>query len=425
MIKKIKSLFSGFQKDNIIRLSVKNLDDLKYFNTAKQIFICFQNQNYKLKLVGGCVRKLITEEKIDDMDIAINIEPEKIKKVLVEQKIKFVETGITHGTITVLINDFKFEITSLRKDLSTDGRHAKVEFTSNWEQDAQRRDFTINAIFSDIHGNLYDPFDGKKDLEIGKIKFIGDADKRIKEDYLRILRYIRFFLNYSKISHNEKIRKIIKQNLNGISNISSERLLDEFKKLINSFGFLRLFKDPFCLELINLIFPQFKNLDIFKNLNKFAEINIKKVDFVFLISLMLIDNTDNVEYFLFKFNLSSIDKKRILFLNKFYNKEINKNSFSKNNLWKIFYYNGKQTLFDLIYFEIFKSKKINKKLIALLEYFKNKETPVFPVKAVNLMEKYNIPEGKQLGLKLKKIEELWIKNDFTVLDNEIEQIFKN
>ena len=89
MIKKIQSLFSGFQKDNIIRLSVKNLDDLKYFNTAKQIFICFQNQNYKLKLVGGCVRKLITEEKIDDMDIAINIEPEKIKKVLVEQKMKF------------------------------------------------------------------------------------------------------------------------------------------------------------------------------------------------------------------------------------------------------------------------------------------------------------------------------------------------
>ena len=153
--------------------------------------------------------------------------------------------------------------------------------------------------------------------------------------------------------------------------------------------------------------------------------NIKKVDFIFLISLMLIDNADNVEYFLFKFNISSIDKKRILFLNKFYNKEINKNYFSKNNLWKIFYYNGKQALFDLIYFEIFKSKKINKKLIALLEYFKDKEVPVFPVKAVNLMEKYNIPEGKQLGLKLKKIEEQWIKNDFTVLDNEIEQIFKN
>ena len=102
-----------------------------------------QNENYKLKLVGGCVRKLITEEKIDDMDIAINIDPEKVKKVLIEQKIKFIETGIAHmeRLSAVLINDFKFEITSLRKDVSTDGRHAKVEFTSNWEQDAQRRDF--------------------------------------------------------------------------------------------------------------------------------------------------------------------------------------------------------------------------------------------------------------------------------------------
>ena len=401
--------------------------ELKKKKEIKKLFLAIENysEDSEIRYVGGCVRKILNNEIVDDIDFAVNLKPEECSAALKENNIKFFEIGISHGTIIAVIDSYKFEITSLRKDLITDGRHAKVAFTSDWQEDASRRDFTINAIFSDIHGNLYDPFDGKKDLEIGKIKFIGDADKRIKEDYLRILRYIRFFLNYSKTEHNDKIRKIIKQNLNGISNISSERLLDEFKKLIISSSFLKLFKDPFCLELINLIFPQFKNLDIFKNLNKFAEINIKKVDFIFLISLMLIDNTDNVEYFLFKFNISSIDKKRILFLNKFYNKEINKNYFSKNNLWKIFYYNGKQALFDLIYFEIFKSKKINKKLIALLEYFKDKEVPVFPVKAVNLMEKYNIPEGKQLGLKLKKIEEQWIKNDFTVLDNEIEQIFKN
>ena len=401
--------------------------ELKKKKEIKKLFSAIENysEDSEIRYVGGCVRKILNNEIVDDIDFAVNLKPEECSAALKENNIKFIEIGISHGTIIALIDSYKFEITSLRKDLITDGRHAKVAFTADWQEDASRRDFTINAIFSDIHGNLYDPFDGKKDLEIGKIKFIGDVDKRIKEDYLRILRYIRFFLNYSKTEHNDKIRKIIKQNLNGISNISSERLLDEFKKLVISSSFLKLFKDPFCLELINLIFPQFKNLDIFKNLNKFAEINIKKVDFIFLISLMLIDNTDNVEYFLFKFNISSIDKKRILFLNKFYNKEINKNYFSKNNLWKIFYYNGKQALFDLIYFEIFKSKKINKKLIALLEYFKDKEVPVFPVKAVNLMEKYNIPEGKQLGLKLKKIEEQWIKNDFTVLDNEIEQIFKN
>ena len=401
--------------------------ELKKKKEIKKLFLAIENysEDSEIRYVGGCVRKILNNEIVDDIDFAVNLKPEECSAALKENNIKFIEIGISHGTIIALIDSYKFEITSLRKDLITDGRHAKVAFTADWQEDASRRDFTINAIFSDIHGNLYDPFDGKKDLEIGKIKFIGDADTRIKEDYLRILRYIRFFLNYSKIEHDDKIRKIIKQSLNGISNISSERLLDEFKKLIISSSFLKLFKDPFCLELINLIFPQFKNLDIFKNLNKFAEINIKKVDFIFLISLMLIDNTDNVEYFLFKFNISSIDKKRILFLNKFYNKEINKNYFSKNNLWKIFYYNGKQALFDLIYFEIFKSKKVNQKLIALLEYFKDKEVPVFPVKAVNLMEKYNIPEGKQLGLKLKKIEEQWIKNDFIVLDNEIEQIFKN
>ncbi len=424
MIDLINKFFSFSKHLDGKRSSFK---ELKKKKEIKKLFLAIENysEDSEIRYVGGCVRKILNNEIVDDIDFAVNLKPEECSAALKENNIKFFEIGISHGTIIAVIDSYKFEITSLRKDLITDGRHAKVAFTTDWQEDASRRDFTINAIFSDVHGNLYDPFDGKKDLEIGKIKFIGDADKRIKEDYLRILRYIRFFLNYSKTDHNDKIRKIIKQNLNGISNISSERLLDEFKKLIISSNFLKLFKDPFCLELINLIFPQFKNLDIFKNLNKFAEINIKKVDFVFLISLMLIDNTDNVEYFLFKFNLSSIDKKRILFLNKFYNKEINKNFFSKNNLWKIFYYNGKQALFDLIYFEIFKSKKINKKLIVLLKYFKDKEVPVFPVKAVNLMEKYNIPEGKQLGLKLKKIEEQWIKNDFTVLDNEIEQIFKN
>ena len=117
---------------------------------------------------------------------------------------------------------------------------------------------------------------------------------------------------------------------------------------------------------------------------------------------MLIDNTDNTEYFLFKFNISKNEKKRILFLKDFYNKEINKSTFSEKNLWKVFYYNGKQSLTDLIYFEIFKSKKINKKLIFLLDFFKDKEAPIFPIKAKNLMEKYHISEGKLLGLKIKK-----------------------
>ena len=140
---------------------------------------------------------------------------------------------------------------------------------------------------------------------------------------------------------------------------------------------------------------------------------------------MLIDNTDNADYFLFKFNLSKINKKRILFLKEFYKKEIKNTTFSEKNLLKILYYNGKQSLIDLIYFEIFKSKKINKKLINLLDFFKNKEVPIFPIKAKDLMKKYDISEGKLLGIKLKKIEEKWINNNFKVSEIEISQVLKN
>tara|TARA_Y100000758_G_scaffold229191_1_gene166250 strand:- start:34 stop:1308 length:1275 start_codon:yes stop_codon:yes gene_type:complete len=424
MINLLNKIFSSSKNLNEQATSFETLKKSKAIN---QLFSAIESysKNSEIRYVGGCIRKILNNEKIDDIDFAVNLKPTECIEALNKKNIKFYETGIDHGTLTAIIDNYKFEITSLRKDLNTDGRHAEVTFSTDWHEDASRRDFTINSIYSDIDGNLYDPFDGKKHLQIGKIEFIGNSEKRIKEDYLRILRYIRFFINYSKLPHNEKVKKIIKQNLNGVSNISSERLLDEFKKIINSSSFLRLFQEPFCEEIINLIFPQFKNFGIFKKLNSYAEKNIKKVDYIFLISLMLIDNTDNADYFLFKFNLSKINKKRILFLKEFYKKEIKNTTFSEKNLLKILYYNGKQSLIDLIYFEIFKSKKTNKKLISLLDFFKDKEVPIFPIKAKDLMKKYDISEGKLLGIKLKKIEEKWINNNFKVSEIEISQVLKN
>ena len=143
--------------------------------------------------------------------------------------------------VTAIIDKHKYEITSLRKDVATDGRHAKVEFSLDWKEDAKRRDFSINSIYSDGKGNLFDPNNGKKDLENGLINFIGETQKvGLKEDYLRILRYVRFFLNYSKHNHKPEIIKIIKRNIGGIAKLSSERLLDEFKKLTKSDGFIRV-----------------------------------------------------------------------------------------------------------------------------------------------------------------------------------------
>ncbi len=415
---------------NKIFLRSKNLGNLnaefQELRNKTGIELIFQavesySDESEIRYVGGCVRKILRSEKVDDIDLATNLNPEQIIQVCKKKNIKFYETGLEHGTITVIINDYKFEITSLRKDLKTDGRHADVIFTNDWKEDASRRDFSINSIYSDLEGNIFDPFNGKQDLENGKISFIGDAEKRIKEDYLRILRYIRFFLNYSKHEHDREITKVIKKNLDGVSKISSERLLDEFKKLFNSDGFLNLNNDKFSSEIINLIFPQFKNIHLLRDLNKYARDNIKKLDFIFFISLMIADGTDNADYFIYKFNISKKDQKRILFLNEFLKKKNNKNLNTKD-LWKILYFNGKESLLDLINFHIFKSKKVDKKLLNFLNFFKDKKAPLMPLRAITLMTKYNIPEGKDLGLKLKQIENKWVDNNFTISEKEVEKL---
>ena len=397
----------------------KNTEVEKIFKSISEF-----SEKSEVRYVGGCVRKIINQEEVDDIDLATNIEPKKVIEILKKDNISFHETGVEHGTITARINRQKFEITSLREDISTDGRHAKVKFSDNWHQDASRRDFTFNSIYADLNGNLFDPFNGKKDLEIGEVKFIGEADKRIKEDYLRILRYVRFFLNYSKIKHNSEIKKTIRQNINGLSKISSDRLLDELRKLVLSNGFLKLPKDSFCLEIITLIFPQLKNISLFKNLNEYTENNITSQDFIFLISLMIIDETDNSEYFLYKFNISNEDKKRIRFLNNIFSKPLDKKTFSEKNLWKMLYYNNNNFLNDLINFQIFRSKKIDRKLIKLKEFFGQQLPPKFNVKAKSLMEKFNLKEGKELGQKIKEIEIAWISNSFKITDKQIEKIIK-
>ena len=424
MITILNKLYSHSKNFSSLNLRFKKIKDKteieKIFEAVEQF-----SDTSEIRYVGGCVRKIINNELVEDIDLAVNLSPSEVSKALKKNNIKFYETGIKHGTITALINKNKFEITSLRKDVTTDGRHAKVEFLNNWQEDASRRDFSINSIYADIDGNLFDPFNGKKDLENGEIKFIGDVEKRIKEDYLRILRYIRFFLNYSNKKHNVRVTRIIKKNLQGFSKISPERLLDEFKKLVRSKGFLKLTKDKFCFEIINLIFPQFKNLCIFRNLNSFAKDNIKNVDFIFLISLMIIDKTDNVDYFIYKFNISKKDQKRLLLLNNFFSNKINKKTFSKNNLQKILYFNEKESLLDLINFQIFKSKKVDKKLLEMIEFFKDKEPPLLPVSATTLMNKYNIPEGKKLGIMLKKIENKWLDNNFKISEKDIQKVIKN
>ena len=415
-----------FRSNNLDHVAQK-IKNLTKNTPAIQIFkaINSYSSQSEVRYVGGCVRKIINNEKVDDIDLATNLEPKEVCEALKKNNIKYYETGIDHGTITVLINEYKFEITSLREDISTDGRHATVKFSKNWKDDASRRDFTINSIYSDADGNLFDPYNGKKDLENGLINFIGDANRRIQEDYLRILRYIRFFLNYSKHAHNPEILKKIKINLTGISQLSKERMLDELKKIAKLKALEKLSKDKLSLEIMTVIFPECKNLNFLVRLDRVKKEILYKSDFTFLIALMTIDETDNVDYFLYKFNISNKDKKRIKIIDNFFKEKLNLKSFTENKMNEIFYYHGKDAVIDILNFKLIKSKKFDKNLLEKIELYRNKKIPIMPIGADILMTKYKIPEGRQLGVKLKLIESEWVKNNFQLSDHQVDSIIKS
>ena len=412
-----------FRTNNLDYISgdIKNLTNK---TPAKTIFdaINSYSSESEIRYVGGCVRKIINKETIDDIDLATNLNPKQVCEALKKNSINFFESGIEHGTITAVIDQYKFEITTLRKDISTDGRHAKVEFSKDWKEDAARRDFTINSIYADRYGNLFDPFNGIKDFKNGVINFIGDSDKRIKEDYLRILRYLRFFLYYSKKPHNSETLKSIKINIGGISKLSKERLLNELKKIIKIDTIERLIKDRLSLELIMIIFPELKNIKIFSNLDISKKKFLNEKDFIFFLSLMIIDDTDNADYFIYKFNISKKDQKRIKNIDNFFKEKISPKTFTENNMNKIFYYYGREAALDILGHRIIKLKKTDSNLYELIKHYQNSKTLIMPVNADTLMNKYEIPEGKKLGEKLKIIEAEWVRNNFKISDQQVENI---
>jgi poly(A) polymerase len=402
----------------------KKIKDLSKNTPVKKIFESINNfsSNSEIRYVGGCIRKIIQKELVDDIDLATNLTPQQVCESLKKNNINYYKTGIEHGTITAVIDDYKFEITSLREDLETDGRHAEVRFSTDWKKDALRRDFTINSIYSDIEGNLFDPFKGKEDLENGCVKFIGNPEKRIKEDYLRILRYLRFYLVYSNHKHDFNISKLIKKNIAGISILSKERLLNELKKYVKSNILTKLSKDPFSIELFEIIFPQIKKIKCFSNPNAFAKKKLQEADFIFILSLLIVDGSDNADYFIYKFNISKKNQKRLKIIDKFYKEKITVKSFSEKNLNNFFYFHGKQAIIDILSYRLFNLKKLDKKLINFIDLFKLKVFPTMPVDAKLLMEKYDVPEGKDLGDKLKMIEEEWVNNNFQLSIKQIDKI---
>ena len=183
------------------------------------------------RVVGGAVRDALVGRTPGEIDLAVNLPPEKTAELLTKTGLKVVPTGIAHGTITAVSDHRGFEITTLRRDVETDGRRAKVAFTDDWQADAARRDFTINALYADADGRLYDYFGGRADIAAGHVRFIGDAAARIKEDVLRILRFFRFAAWFGRGAFDAESLAACREWTGLLPKLSAERIAKEILKM--------------------------------------------------------------------------------------------------------------------------------------------------------------------------------------------------
>ena len=381
----------------------------------------FPNETVTARFVGGCVRKYLTNNEIDDIDIATILTTEEIIEKFKDTSFKVIETGVKHGTVTLISEKLKLEITTLRKDVETDGRHAEVEYIDNWKLDSERRDFTINAIYLDINGKIFDPQMGLVDLKNNNVKFIGDPQKRIEEDYLRIIRFIRF-----KIMYDTKVEtttnNAIKQNLDGIKKISKERILIELYKILDLKNFLNINKSVYLREIFTLIFPEFENL---KRLNRLLEIHYHtKVSRDLMLAALLIDEKNNHEYFGHKYNVSNNIKDQLNLTAK--NLKIMKNnkSFFNQDLEKNIYLNDKNHLITLNILNYVMNSKFN-----LRDFFKTfkkilkSKVHQFPINGQYLISN-GMQQGTQIGKVLKKIEDDWFNNNFKISKDQVKEIIR-
>lgn len=215
------------------RLKITQQDWMTYPAT-RTVFNILLDGGYEVRFVGGCVRDALIGKRIGDIDIATDAVPDKVVALLEAAGIRTIPTGIDHGTITAVVDGHSFEVTTLRRDVETDGRHAVVAFTTDWKEDAARRDFTMNAMSLSLEGEVFDYFGGLDDLEAGRVRFVGEAEQRIREDVLRLLRFYRFHAHYG-IGEPDTVARAACRNLaHLLPTLSRERVRNELVRLLSA-----------------------------------------------------------------------------------------------------------------------------------------------------------------------------------------------
>ena len=377
-----------------------------------QVFDLFEAyQKNSIFVVGGSIRDALLNREITDIDFATSLKPKTITEILNKENIKFIDVGIDHGTVTAIINERKFEITTFRNDIFTDGRHAQVSFSNSLEEDALRRDFTINAMYLDKGGNLIDPTDGKKDLENRVVRFIGSPDERIKEDYLRILRYFRFLALFGDISPDAEVMKTIKANLDKLSVVSKERQWNELKSILSLNAPNNAISAMSEIGLLDVYFDGTSINDAFVNLIEIESRISLSIDPILRLSTLIENSLDKANTIIKKLPLSKSDSTDLLKLSTLNKKIVS--YMSMKEVRYLLYLLGRDGFQKQILVNWAKDTN-NKNEVnwrSLYEVAQSWEKPSFALTAKDVIN-MGISQGPMVGDILKEVEDWWAENDF-------------
>ena len=368
-----------------------------------------------LRFVGGCVRNALWGEDVSDTDLAVALEPEEVMAALKKAGIRYVETGVSHGTVTAILKGKPYEITSLRRDIETDGRRAVVTYTTDWAEDAQRRDLTFNALYANSDGKVFDPTgQGLEDLKARRLRFVGEADQRVQEDYLRILRFFRFLAWYGGDSKVDAASlKACRENQAGIKKLSAERVWSEIKKLLLARDPSRALHIMLTNEILERILPEANNVDGLDHLLKLEAKEGLKPDP--LLRLMSMSAREPLQMALLckRLKMSGAETKRLR--NWADDSEALSLDLSERDRKAILYRSGKQTVLDRVLLRAAGEGDPIKSTywMSFAELALEWTPPVFPLSGKDL-KAAGVEPGPKMGKALQALEALWIRSGFTV-----------
>ncbi|ESO96456.1 hypothetical protein LOTGIDRAFT_188125 [Lottia gigantea] len=382
----------------------------------KKLIDLFDKHGFELRIAGGAVRDLMMGKEPADIDFATTATPDQMKEMFEKEEIRMINNkGEKHGTITARINEKNFEVTTLRIDVVTDGRHAEVEFTRDWKLDANRRDLTINAMFLGFDGTIYDYFNGKRDLAQRKVTFVGNAEERIQEDYLRILRYFRFYGRIAKepYNHDKITLDSIKRNMDGLRRISAERIWMELKKIVCGNYAGHIVDTMISLGMSQYIgLPENSNIEEFKKVCASTE-ELSPLPMTRMSALF--NEEQNVYEFMKSLKISNEELKLSLLIVKLRDDDFGENPMK---------YFG-----NVLVDSPGKDTKLKERLCELIKYKGNKQLlkefsewspPVLPVKGHDLVQR-GIPKGPIFAEMLGDLRQFWKESNFTASKEELLQ----